>query len=184
MDFELTQLFDFIARYTLALNVLACIVFNLSTLSFAGNKPRLELTSFTPVSFLIISLDLIHRHIEQTVTPLFGVEDYKNVIGLMWYISFAATDLLMVLAAAFIISRMDLRKDRASALILLTYLFMACVQALTFFDTSIAKAYFLYEIYPTLIVSSNVFVSVISCGFALRTALIRLNSKLLFFTRR
>lgn len=184
MNIDLNGLFDFIAKYTLTLNVLALLVFTIATLTFRGFKPKFHFTSYSLVMVLVITLDVIHRQIEAAVMPLFGVEEYKSIIGVLWYMSFAITDLILVAVAAFAIRKFDLFRDRASAILLFAYMFLACVQMFTFFDTSIAKAYILYDFYPTLVVSSNVFVSVVACCYALRAVLIRLNSTLLFFIRR
>ncbi len=156
----------FIEMYSLALTALAFIVYTLMTK---------RVTSFNLVLIATILLHIIHSYITRSLIPLFGIEEYANVVGYLWYLSFGITDVLLIFVCVRLVERYELAKDRASYLILMTYGFMASLQ---FIDLSLTRLGYNWfaEFYSNGIVFSNILVTVIPCVMAIRVVLVRLGA--------
>lgn len=189
---NLLSLLNFIDNYTLALNVLAFSLF--FVFSAKINSPFLSkrnltvkvftLTSFPVVVGFVIVLDFIHKYIVFVLKPLWNDPAYTEVIGMYWYMSFAITDLIMVFLAVFLINKYALLRDKFSFVILAVYIVLAAIQSLNFFVTWVLNSLVIYNVYPVLIVTCNVFVSIIALSFLVRLILVRTSSVLLFLIRR
>lgn len=156
----------FIEMYSLALTALAFIVYTLMTK---------RVTSFNLVLIATILLHIIHSYITRSLIPLFGIEEYANVVGYLWYLSFGITDVLLIFVCVRLVERYELAKDRASYLILLTYGFMASLQFIDVYLTRLGYNWFA-ELYSNGIVFSNILVTVIPCVMAIRVVLVRLGA--------
>lgn len=154
---------DFIEDYTLALWALAFIPYTLVVR---------KVTAFNLVILLAIVLHVVHSNIRRSVKPLFGNPDYYSTIDLMWFGSFAATDIVFVFLCFFLIVRFGLARDRASNLLLIAYLILAALQLLTFLLRQF-QIYSFDSIYSLSVISVNVAIAVIPLIMTLRVLIVR-----------
>ena len=186
------SIFDFFGKYTLALNALALLFYLLLTArkhspfySLKNLSPEnLKVTSFSVVMLLVVLLDILHKYLSSILRPMFNNPVYQDVIGLYWYMSFAITDLLMVLLAAYLINKFKLLRDWVSFIILGLYVVLAMTQALNFYFTWVLEWMILYYHYPAIVTTCNTAVSILAMTFVLRVFLVRSGSVLLFLIRR
>lgn len=149
--------------YSLALIALAFISYTISVA---------RLTAFNLVLISVIVLHIVHANLLRSLTPLFGVEEYKGIILYLWYLPFGITDILMVKACYLIIDRYGLLKDRASQAILLMFLLLAFLQ----FSRLLIRELGIDwggAIYKNGVVTTNSFITILACLMALRAVLVR-----------
>lgn len=160
---EVNVVKDFIELYSLALSALAFIVYTVSVS---------RITAFNLVLFAAIILHIVHSHITRSLIPLFGVAEYYSVINYVWYLSFAITDLVMVLVCCQLITRYKLLKDRASSFMIIMFVWLAFLQVSRL---AIREWGFDFggDIYKNSVVFTNIAITLLPCVMAMRVALVR-----------
>jgi hypothetical protein len=162
---------DWVAGSTLLLNLIAAIIYCVCTR---------KVTQFVLVSFGLVLLGVAHQVIRFALKETFQFEEYLDVINLLWYTSFALTDLVFVSLVVYFSNTKRLLKDRVSNIVLLGYMAMAAIQLVRYTErTSFGSDVFLF-VYTTCIPVINVCITLIILGFVLKVLVYRVGSWALF----
>lgn len=166
---------DFIAHFTLGLNILAFSIYCVCVR---------RVTAFTYVVGMIILLNLFHQWLRFAISGFFHYEDYLYFVNLAWYLSFALTDLAVIYVCLNYIIKKELLRDRASDFVLFCYLFMALLQIVRFFDRIVIETDMLGFVYSKGILLGNAFASIAMLLFAFRAVYIITHSRITLFINR
>ncbi|QJR79643.1 hypothetical protein CA267_001930 [Alteromonas pelagimontana] len=153
----------FIEDYSLALMALAFISYTVSV----G-----KVTAFNLTLFFAVVLHLLHQYIARTLLPLYDEVDFKQFLYYFWYLSFAVTDVVFVLASLACIRKFKLLRDRVSNFLLICYLGMAAIQVLRLIDREL-DIDALGAVYSNSIILTNIVVTIAVILMAVRVLLVR-----------
>jgi hypothetical protein len=150
---------NWVAGCTLLLNFAVAIIYCACTR---------RVTQFLLVSFGVVILGMVHQAIRFLLKKTFQFEDYLDVINLLWYTSYALTDLIFVTIVVYFINKKKLLQDRVSNIVLIAYMVMAAIQLLRYMERIYFSSDFLLSVYTGGVPAINVFITLVMCGFVLK----------------
>jgi hypothetical protein len=162
---------DWVAGSTLLLNLTAAIIYCVCTR---------KVTQFVLVSFGVVLLGVAHQVIRFLLKKTFQFEEYLDVINLLWYTSFALTDLVFVSLVIYFSNIKRLLKDRVSNIVLLGYMVMAAIQLARYIERTYFNSDVLLSVYTGFIPIINVCITLIILGFVLKVLVYKVGSWALF----
>lgn len=152
----------FIEYTTLAVNLLACVVF--SVYSVIARKRSL----FLVTCIAVVAMSFFHNWLRVEMEKYYHVIDLLHIINALFYLGFAATDFALSL---FLLSMTDSKSmmiDRSSILISKIYMFMSIVLVARYIETMVFKVDYFGYFYSSAIPASNMVVSTILCVFCIK----------------
>jgi hypothetical protein len=158
---------DWVAGCTLLLNLTAAVIYCVCTR---------RVTQFLLVSFGVVLLGVTHQVIRFFLRKTFQFEEYLDVINLLWYASFAVTDLVFVSVVVHYSNKKSLLKDRASNIILSGYMMMAAIQLARYTERTYFNSDVLLSAYTDFVPVINVCITLIILGFVLKMIVYRAGS--------
>ncbi|MCC2615964.1 hypothetical protein LJ739_06895 [Aestuariibacter halophilus] len=172
---RLVEYLVFIDGFTLGLNILALCLYVMFV--------RFN-TAFVLIVASGVALDLFHQILKIYLKSLFHFTEYLHLINVAWYLSFAITDLIFIAAMLHVIKTKNLIRDRASDLMLVGYMALACLQVFRYTDRIAIGTDVLGPFYSTGVVMINVTVSCVLLLHALRSIYVTTGSKVAWLINR
>lgn len=144
---------DFILTFGLYMQIFACTAYILITRkSSAFLYCAISFILFTGIQFVL----------EQQLGALAQNPRFEQLVYNAWYLGFAYTDAMFVIAVIYICQRKQFEIDNITRMILISYVVLGSVQVARYFDRIILETNAIGELYslvvPTIYVSNTLLV--------------------------